>query len=607
MIHAIRRLLAVGMVVFTALLLVAPPIAKALSPAQLRVFQEHVGYFDVDPCGVAAGSAADSADSADVTADPSLIGSVYILGDSLSVRAKDDLDSAFQAKNISTFINASTSRSITKPGTDSGFKTSGLEAIAGDKARVKSAGAIVIALGTNQRDANFKSSVQDLIDAITKPVKGQPALNADAKIYWVNVFSEGKGANKVDRTAINKTIDDLSSTAGFAVIDTVDKGIEVDPSDNVHETIGKGTQQFAKIVADGVRSATPVAKSVASCSCNSDSSSSVSLSGKNNKEKIFNYLVNTAHFTPAQAAGIMGNMQDESGFEPQRQQGIFDHLVTPDNFTDPDGRTGYGLVQWTPGEKLINTFHPKSQAGDLGNQLKFLQDQLEGKGTIPAKAAGDKLRATTTPEDAASVFEKYYEIHDGPPQPHRLQNAHDIFGEFASGSSGGGGASSDLIGCLTSDTASGEVTGEYSLPVEKKFYTANKEWFTKPHHDYPAADIPVTSGNKVFAVGKGKVSSLAASGFGGGAGTHVFVTDGNITYGYFHGTPGSLKVAVGDDIKPGQLLMLSDNSGHSTGAHLHFQIEVSGTKVCPQNLLVAIGDGTKPPPIASLPKSGCTN
>lgn len=56
-----------------------------------------------------------------------------------------------------------------------------------------------------------------------------------------------------------------------------------------------------------------------------------SVSGTDNRAKIWNYLVQKG-LSGQQAAGIMGNMQEESGFNPAREQ-------------DGSG-TGWGLVQW---------------------------------------------------------------------------------------------------------------------------------------------------------------------------------------------------------------------------------------------------------------------
>ncbi|MDB5164958.1 MAG: Peptidase [Candidatus Saccharibacteria bacterium] len=586
-----KKIIFASSLLFWATFLVATPLVSALSPEQQLLYRQGINYFDVNACSASGAS----------TQTSTIGGAVYMLGDSITARAKDNLDTEFTAKSATPYINASTSRSITKAGTDDGFKTSGLDALDGDQDRVKNASTIVIALGTNQRDSDFKQSIKD---TITK-VKG---YNAAARIYWVNVFSEGKGSNKIDKDAINKIINDSSDSLGYTVIDTTDKNIELDDSDKIHETIGTGTKNFADTVVGGVAGGN-TADPGTQCSCDAGS---IGLTGSDNESKVYNYLTGTAGLKPFQAAGIMGSMFFESNYEPQRLQSTPSGKETPAESLSPgqlsDTNLGWGIVQWTPPGKIINTFSPKSKANDLGAQLKFLQDQLDGKTTSPEKAAGDQLKATTDVVSAASTFELKYERHAGLAQPERANKAQDILTKL--GSAGGGDPAADTADtatCSVSSDGSGEVTGEYSLPVAKKWFTEHEDYFTKPHHDYPAADIPVTSGTKIFSVAKGEVSELANSGWGGGAGTHVFVKDGDVVYGYFHGTPGSVRVKVGDTVEPGQLLMLSDNTGHSEGAHLHFQIEVGGVKHCPQNLLEAIGKGTTPPAPKTLPTSGCTN
>lgn len=588
---ALKRVCAYSFLLVAAVLTISMPLTSALSDDQKSIYRQGINYFDVNACSASGQS----------TVTSNIGGAVYMVGDSITARAKDDLDSAFLAKGATPYINASTSRSITKDGTDDGFKTSGLQAVEDDKDRVANSSSIVIALGTNQRDSDFKASIKDMVDKVK-------SYNATAKIYWVNVFSEGKGSGKIDKDSINKIINDSASSLDYTLIDTTDKNIELDSSDNIHETIGVGTKDFANTVVDGV-SASNTQDPGTQCTCDAGS---IGLTGSGNEEKVYNYLTGTAGFTPPQAAGIMGNMFFESNYEPERLQGTPSGKETPAESLSAaqlaNTSLGWGIVQWTPPGKIINEFSPKSKANDLGAELKFLQDQLDGKTTSPEKAAGDSLKAASSAADAASAFELKYERHAGAAQPQRAQKAQDILTRLGSGGGGDPAAdTADTATCSVSGDGSGEVTGKYSLPVAKKWFTEHEDYFTKPHHDYPAADIPVTSGTKVFAVAKGEVSELANSGWGGGAGTHVFVNDGNVRYGYFHGTPGSVKVKVGDSVEPGQLLMLSDNTGHSEGPHLHFQIEVGGVKHCPQNLLDAIGKGTPPPDIESLPTSGCTN
>jgi murein DD-endopeptidase MepM/ murein hydrolase activator NlpD len=57
------------------------------------------------------------------------------------------------------------------------------------------------------------------------------------------------------------------------------------------------------------------------------------------------------------------------------------------------------------------------------------------------------------------------------------------------------------------------------------------------------------------------------------AGNFVSLDLGNGRYAHYaHLQPGSLRVKVGDRVKPGQVLGLLGNSGNSDAPHLHFQI-----------------------------------
>ena len=153
----------------------------------------------------------------------------------------------------------------------------------------------------------------------------------------------------------------------------------------------------------------------------------------------------------------------------------------------------------------------------------------------------------------------------------------------------------------------GVVYGNYSLPTPQSWYDSNPTWFTKPHHDYPAADIPVPTGTEVYSMTSGTV---IAGGAGGACGTGVIVDgDDGVRYTYCHGVDGSSVSGArpGDKVTAGQLIMHSASTGVSSGPHLHVQIKYQGNR-CPQNLLDALGkkQSSLPDP-KTLPTSGCTN
>jgi lysophospholipase L1-like esterase len=152
-------------------------------------------------------------------------------------------------------------------------------------------------------------------------------------------------------------------------------------------------------------------------------------------------------------------------------------------------------------------------------------------------------------------------------------------------------------------------TFTYALPVAQTWYVQHPDWFTKPHHDYAAADIPVPTGTPVVAATAGVV---IVSDTGGDCGHGVIVAgDDGATYTYCHGS--SDLVTSGQRVATGQLLMLSGWSGNVEpagpgGAHLHFQINipnVAGT-VCPQPALVAWADSATID-VHALPSTGCAD
>jgi murein DD-endopeptidase MepM/ murein hydrolase activator NlpD len=164
---------------------------------------------------------------------------------------------------------------------------------------------------------------------------------------------------------------------------------------------------------------------------------------------------------------------------------------------------------------------------------------------------------------------------------------------------GGEEAGGPLGDCVIGDLA---VSGNYALPVERRWYDEHPDWFTRPHHHYSAIDIPLPTGTPQDAVTSGVVVSTPTGGRGG-IGV-IFNGDDGAQYTYCHGLPGSHAVATGDRVTPGQYLMDSASTGNSTGPHLHLGIRTDGTSRCPQPQLVGIATGTPPTP-SSLQTSGC--
>lgn len=120
------------------------------------------------------------------------------------------------------------------------------------------------------------------------------------------------------------------------------------------------------------------------------------LAGSNDKEKIWNYLVGTMGFSAIQAAGIMGNIQQESGFSPtavNRSSGA------------------YGIIQWLGSRKTNLENFAREQGkdkSDLSLQLDFMKKELEES---YKESVLDPIKAT---EDLKEVTRIWLEVFERP-------------------------------------------------------------------------------------------------------------------------------------------------------------------------------------------------
>jgi len=118
-------------------------------------------------------------------------------------------------------------------------------------------------------------------------------------------------------------------------------------------------------------------------------------------------------FTPAQAAGIMGNYKYESaGLNPA--------------INEFGGGGGFGLAQWTGPRKIDLQNFAGPNFSDYQAQLEFTMFELQNK----EKLAMSKLLETNTPSEGALSFSKYFERPGIPNNNIRQQYAEDIFTKY---------------------------------------------------------------------------------------------------------------------------------------------------------------------------------
>ena len=128
-----------------------------------------------------------------------------------------------------------------------------------------------------------------------------------------------------------------------------------------------------------------------------------------------------AGYTKAQIAGVLGNFELESGFNPRVNEG--------GKVGAPLGVGGYGFGQWTGGRQtgLVNfAKQQKMDPGDPNLQAKFLLYELEG----PEKKAAAYLRGAVSPEESARRFLTDFERAGIPKTKQRQEAARAIYGKL---------------------------------------------------------------------------------------------------------------------------------------------------------------------------------
>ncbi len=106
-------------------------------------------------------------------------------------------------------------------------------------------------------------------------------------------------------------------------------------------------------------------------------------------------------------------------------------------------------------------------------------------------------------------------------------------------------------------------------------------------------DIAVPQGTEIIAVADGTVE---VAGFSKSAGNWIRINHANgIKTVYMHNS--KLLVSVGQEVKQGDIIALSGNTGISGGPHLHFGVQVNGEYVNPQEYV----NPNKPRPSALVP------
>lgn len=293
-------------------------------------------------------------------------------------------------------------------------------------------------------------------------------------------------------------------------------------------------------------------------------------------------------WTKAQAAGIVGNLQQESGRD-----------------LDPHAKNKigmFGLAQWDTKRraKFQSVFKKDIYSSSFEEQLQYIQYELSNSHL----RAGNALKKATTAQEAAIAIEQYYEVSGGSALNKRIANANNLAGDDGIAKQVGqtvGGAVVAVGGFVASHLGSG--TTKFAFPVAKVRITSpfgmrSLNGRTRMHAGIDlGASVPGRIGDPVYAAADGVVSHVGPA---GGYGNLIIIEhEGGMSTRYGHLM--QFRVAKGTHVRQGQLIGIMGSTGYSTGAHLHFEIRRNGQAINPISYL---GGSSRVSPDANATEPG---
>lgn len=250
------------------------------------------------------------------------------------------------------------------------------------------------------------------------------------------------------------------------------------------------------------------------------------------------------------AAGILGNMEQESGIMPDIDEG--------------GGGPGYGLVQWTSpiaGEsgrayvqRLLGQAGISGDYRNITTQLKLLDWHMHNGQYIPSAAypySVAQFKALTDIGTATMAFEANFE-RPAVTHPERIPMAQYWY---------------ELLHNLKPGT------NKWVNPVRSS-YTITQEWdqigwgTNVIHGGIDIASVPAGSTPPVYVARSGTVETVTYDGTGG---NYVVIKhdDGYWTY---YGHLDSVDLSVGDKVTTNSRVGIMGATGLASGVHLHFEV-----------------------------------
>lgn len=302
-------------------------------------------------------------------------------------------------------------------------------------------------------------------------------------------------------------------------------------------------------------------------------------------------------YTEEQAAGILGNIDQESGFSPTADQ--------------PDG-PGMGIAQWSQGGRWEGLKAWAKKRGmnpmKLETQYGYMRHEMNTGTFTDGRWSDAEFRNTKSVQDAANYFGANYEIFGISGDRNADADAwYNTFGgkvgagdptkRSASKNSGLKlweiGDAIDRKG-RAAQRASRQASKSPGGPIDFSGYPqviGEGDWGPPMHGAFSfsrhggtqSGDFNAGLGTPIYAIADGVIVDMRTPVLGPEAnnnasysyGNTIVMYTGNWFARYAHlraGKPYAPGVSKGAEVEAGQLLGWTGTTGHSSGPHLHFEL-----------------------------------
>lgn len=415
-----------------------------------------------------------------------------------------------------------------------------------------------VSTGLNDVHGELFGDIKATYDGSGKKANGFAVRQKPGYIFSINTISKNNDVQSVPIIQIpadvhpdNRKVNSYASWShegNFSVSGKTTLKSEMDISGILTGTIGK----FDKLYVGGKE----VIPGDGSGGNDGDVPPELTTEKEKNAWAVWQFLKSKGYSEQA-AAGILGNMDQESGIMPDIDEG--------------GGGPGYGLVQWTSpiagesGRAYVQRL--LAQAGisgdyrNINTQLQLLEWHMHNGQYIPSAAypySVAQFKALTDIGTATMAFEANFE-RPAVTHPERIPLAQYWYN-------------------LLKDLKPSKPT--WMNPVRSS-YTITQEWDEPDyasggaagiHGGIDIASMPAGSMPPVYVARNGTVITATYDGTGG---NYVVIQhdDGYYTY---YGHLDSVDLAVGDKVTTTNKVGIMGATGTATGVHLHFEVWKGG-------------------------------